>query len=190
MTKAPTPTEKSKKHCDNIKTPPKSSITQRLRTDLGRSVFTFFACCGYISRFNLNSSNITRVTCVTLISNCTLFQYWRKSYLYMYCFYIFLYIYIYIYIFFLRFRSLCHRCSSCTWDICNHQIEEEEEESRGTGTEHLLAWHQCYPRDTTMKKYEHKNQTKHPISSNSHPSAPANKAIHNLKIGGGGDKTQ
>ena len=37
MTKAPTSTEKSKKQCDNTKTPPKTSITQRLRTDLGRS---------------------------------------------------------------------------------------------------------------------------------------------------------
>ena len=32
MTKAPTPTEKSKKQRDNTKTPPKTSITQRLRT--------------------------------------------------------------------------------------------------------------------------------------------------------------
>ena len=38
MTKAPTPTEKSKKQRDNTKTPPKPSIAQRLRTDLGRSV--------------------------------------------------------------------------------------------------------------------------------------------------------
>ena len=38
MTKAPTPIEKSKNQGDNIKTPPKTSITQRLRTDLGRSV--------------------------------------------------------------------------------------------------------------------------------------------------------
>ena len=38
MTQAPTPTEKSKKQCENTKTPPKTSITQRLRTDLGRSV--------------------------------------------------------------------------------------------------------------------------------------------------------
>ena len=37
MTKAPTPTEKSKKQRENTKTPPKTSITQRLRTDLGRS---------------------------------------------------------------------------------------------------------------------------------------------------------
>ena len=29
-----------------------------------------------------------------------------------------------------------------------------------------------------------KNKINHPISSNSHPSATANKAIHNLKIGG------
>ena len=36
MQNAHTQTEKSKKHRDNIKTPPKSSITQRLRTDLGR----------------------------------------------------------------------------------------------------------------------------------------------------------
>ena len=38
MTKAPTPKEKSKKECGNTKTPPKTSITQRLRTDLGRLV--------------------------------------------------------------------------------------------------------------------------------------------------------
>ena len=38
MTNAPTPTEKSKKQRDNTKTPPKTLITQRLRTDLGRSV--------------------------------------------------------------------------------------------------------------------------------------------------------
>ena len=38
MTKTPTPTEQSKKQRDNIKTPPKTLITQLLRTDLGRSV--------------------------------------------------------------------------------------------------------------------------------------------------------
>ena len=38
MTKAASPTEKSKKQPDNTKTPPKTSITQLLRTDLGRSV--------------------------------------------------------------------------------------------------------------------------------------------------------
>ena len=38
MTKAPTPTDKSKTQRDNTKTPRKTSITQRLRTDLGRSV--------------------------------------------------------------------------------------------------------------------------------------------------------
>ena len=38
MTKALTPTEKSKKQRDNIKNVTKTSITQRLRTDLGRSV--------------------------------------------------------------------------------------------------------------------------------------------------------
>ena len=38
MTKASSPTEKSKKQRDTIKTPPKILITQRLRTDLGRSV--------------------------------------------------------------------------------------------------------------------------------------------------------
>ena len=38
MTKAPTPTEKSKKQRDNTKTPPKTSITPRLRTDVGWSV--------------------------------------------------------------------------------------------------------------------------------------------------------
>ena len=38
MIKTPTPTEISKKHRDNITTPPNTSISQRLRTDLGRSV--------------------------------------------------------------------------------------------------------------------------------------------------------
>ena len=38
VTKAPTPTEKSKKQRDNIKNATKNTlITQRLRTDLGRS---------------------------------------------------------------------------------------------------------------------------------------------------------
>ena len=37
MTKAPTLTEKPIKKRDNTQTPPKTSITQRLRTDLGRS---------------------------------------------------------------------------------------------------------------------------------------------------------
>ena len=38
MKKAPTLTENFKKQRDNTKTPPQLSITQRLRTDLGRSV--------------------------------------------------------------------------------------------------------------------------------------------------------
>ena len=37
VTKTPTPTEQSKKQRDNIKPPPKTLITQLLRTDLGRS---------------------------------------------------------------------------------------------------------------------------------------------------------
>ena len=36
MTKAPTTTEVSKKQRENINTPPKTSITQRLLADLGR----------------------------------------------------------------------------------------------------------------------------------------------------------
>ena len=35
MTKTPTPTELSEKQRDNIKTPPKTLITQLLQTDLG-----------------------------------------------------------------------------------------------------------------------------------------------------------
>ena len=38
MTKAPTPKDKSKKQGNNIKTPPKTSITQWSQTDLGRTV--------------------------------------------------------------------------------------------------------------------------------------------------------
>ena len=40
---SPTPTEKFKKQCDRTKTPPKISITKRLRTDLGRSVLVTIA---------------------------------------------------------------------------------------------------------------------------------------------------
>ena len=43
MTKAPTPTENPKKQRDNTHTPPKASIKQRLRTDLGRSVVVTIA---------------------------------------------------------------------------------------------------------------------------------------------------
>ena len=43
MTKAHTPPEKSKKQRDNTKPPPKTLITQRLRTDLGRSVGVMIA---------------------------------------------------------------------------------------------------------------------------------------------------
>ena len=38
MTKILIPLEKSNRQSDNTKTPPKSSFTQRLPTDLGRSV--------------------------------------------------------------------------------------------------------------------------------------------------------
>ena len=38
MTKPPIPTENSKTKGQHTQTPPKSSIIQRLRTDLGRSV--------------------------------------------------------------------------------------------------------------------------------------------------------
>ena len=38
MTKAPIPTENSKTEGQHTQTPPKTSITQRLQTDLGRSV--------------------------------------------------------------------------------------------------------------------------------------------------------
>ena len=38
MTKAPTPTEMSKRESDNTNNATKSSITQRLQTDLERSV--------------------------------------------------------------------------------------------------------------------------------------------------------
>ena len=43
MTKAPKPTEKSRKQSDNTSTPPKTLTTKRLRTDLGRSVWVTIA---------------------------------------------------------------------------------------------------------------------------------------------------
>ena len=52
MTKAPTPIEKSKKQSDNIKTPPKTSITQRLWIDLGRSIrVTIITQLVWLNRF-------------------------------------------------------------------------------------------------------------------------------------------
>ena len=51
-TKAPTSTEKLKKQRDNTETPQKSSITQRLRTDLGMSVRVTIAIqMGLLNRF-------------------------------------------------------------------------------------------------------------------------------------------
>ena len=56
MTKTPIPTENSKKNRYNSqKTPPKSSITKRLRTDLGRSV-------GLNMLFFLNINRLLNVT--------------------------------------------------------------------------------------------------------------------------------
>ena len=55
MTKAPTPTETSKTQGDSTKTPPKTSITQRMRTDLGRSVGETIATqLGWLNRFTVN----------------------------------------------------------------------------------------------------------------------------------------
>ena len=49
--KTPTPTEQSKKQCGNIKTPPITSITQLLRTDLGRSVGVTATQLVWLNRF-------------------------------------------------------------------------------------------------------------------------------------------
>ena len=43
---------------------------------------------------------------------------------------------------------------------------------------------------STVFIHNHKKKTNHPISNNSHPSATSNKAIHSLKIGGGGVQYQ
>ena len=52
MTKTLIPTEKSKKQRDNTKTPSKTTITQRLQTDLGRSVgVTAVIPLVYLNRF-------------------------------------------------------------------------------------------------------------------------------------------
>ena len=42
----------------------------------------------------------------------------------------------------------------------------------------------------TELRVDSKNKTNHPISSNSHPSVTVNKAIHSLKIRGGGTKNK
>ena len=56
MTNAPTLTEKSKKQRDNIKTPPKTSITEQLRTDIGRSVgVTAVTPMVWLNRFTIAS---------------------------------------------------------------------------------------------------------------------------------------
>ena len=60
VTKTPTPTEQSKKQRDNIKTPPKTLITQLLRTDLGRSVgVTAVTQLVWLNRFT-SARNIKR----------------------------------------------------------------------------------------------------------------------------------
>ena len=52
MTKSATPKEKSVKQRDNTKTPPATLITQRLRTDLGRSVgWTIITQPVWLNRF-------------------------------------------------------------------------------------------------------------------------------------------
>ena len=50
VTKAPTPTEKSEKQRDSIKKLPKTLITQRLQTDLGRPVGVFPWLSGDVPR--------------------------------------------------------------------------------------------------------------------------------------------
>ena len=52
-TKAPTPTEKSEKQHDNTKTPSKTSIIQRLRTDLGRSIGATISTASYLFHYSL-----------------------------------------------------------------------------------------------------------------------------------------
>ena len=72
MTKASTPTEKFKKQHDNTKTPPKTSITHRLRTDLGRSVGVpvtiategYSSCLDYVSNVMVKYM-LSHGTCTT-----------------------------------------------------------------------------------------------------------------------------
>ena len=71
MTKNPTPTEKSKKQSDNTKTPQKTSITQRLRTDLGRSVgVTIDTQLVWLNRLN----RLTGFSCVLPLFNISSYQ--------------------------------------------------------------------------------------------------------------------
>ena len=51
MTKTPIPTENSKIKGQHTQTPPKTSITQQLRTDLGRSVGETSNPTGVVYRF-------------------------------------------------------------------------------------------------------------------------------------------
>ena len=52
-----------------------------------------------------------------------------------------------------------------------------------------MAGHACQMYKVIDLSVCRENKTNHPISSNSHTSATADKAIHSLKIGGGGEKT-
>ena len=80
MTKTPTPTEQSKKQRDNIKTPPKTFITQLLRTDLGRSVgVTAVTQLVWLNRFT-SAKTKTDIFCFCLGSFLIIFfQMWKKS---------------------------------------------------------------------------------------------------------------
>ena len=63
LTKALTPIEKFKKQRDNTKTPPPTSIKQRLRNDLGRSVgVTIAAQLVWLNRNNVCGSKNVQIT--------------------------------------------------------------------------------------------------------------------------------
>ena len=75
MTKTPTPTEKAKKQRDNTKTPPKSSITQRLRTDLGRSVGSYNSHpTGVVKKISKSEGESILSSKLTCLSSLTTFR--------------------------------------------------------------------------------------------------------------------
>ena len=62
MKKAPTPTEKSKKQRDKTKAPPKTSITQRLRTDLRLRAIFLLDLRTFVPLLHIKTMNIKKVS--------------------------------------------------------------------------------------------------------------------------------
>ena len=134
MTKTPTPTDQSKKQRDNIKSPPKTLITQLLRTDLGRSVgVTAVTQLLWLNRF-------TSVSSLTSTCICSIFD---TSFNY----------------FFLDFEL---RTSLCTQGPCKvrNETETKRNETKQIETKRNISKRNETDRNETKQIETKRNKTK------------------------------